>query len=103
MQLSFQFREKYMGNISNDISHRFIFCIFAENNPPMKTKPKDTSSKKTPPDFQEEYSQIMKNMSKLFFVERQWEKTGDNFVKFSLYENYTPVKTSGSTTLICDI
>lgn len=51
--------------------------------------------------FTYEYEKIIgKEVNTNLSTKREWKKTGDFFEKFSLYENYTPVKTSGSTTLI---
>ncbi len=50
--------------------------------------------------FTEEYQKLMKSSDKTtFIIPRQWNDEGDSIQKFSLYENYTPVMTSGDTTL----
>lgn len=49
--------------------------------------------------FSKEYDKIMKMDNTSVIVNRQWNSEGDRIQKFSLYEDYTPVKTSGSTTL----
>ena len=46
-----------------------------------------------------EYQEIM-NSNDGFVVPVEWSRYGDTIQKFSLYEEYTPVKTSGGTTLI---
>ena len=46
-----------------------------------------------------DYEEIMKTSEKTVIVDTQWSEKGDYFEKFSLYDNYTPVKTSGSTVL----
>ncbi len=54
--------------------------------------------------FKKEYEEVMQNVeTPAFLKEKQWREKGDFFEKFSLYENYTPVKTSDSTTLISEI
>lgn len=51
--------------------------------------------------FTIEYEQIINTLEKSVVVNTQWEKNGDFFKKFSMYDNsYIPVKTLGSTTLI---
>ncbi|MCX2837271.1 hypothetical protein OQ279_03830 [Salinimicrobium sp. MT39] len=49
--------------------------------------------------FLNDYEEIMKTSERTTIVEEQWSEEGDYFQKFSLYEDYTPVKTSGSTIL----
>ncbi|MDH5475463.1 MAG: hypothetical protein OEX22_07220 [Cyclobacteriaceae bacterium] len=53
--------------------------------------------------FTKEYCEIMEIDNNSVFMDNQWKNEGDYIQKFSLYENYTPVKTSGSTTLISEI
>jgi len=53
--------------------------------------------------FAKEYSEIVDIEKNSVKIERQWTSEGDQIQKFSLYDNYTPVKTSGSTTLISEI
>lgn len=48
----------------------------------------------------EDYNEIMKTSENSVVIETEWSQTGDFFEKFSLYENYSPVETSGSSTLI---
>ena len=48
----------------------------------------------------EEYNKLFKTFDHTISIRQQWSKPGDIIQKFSIYENYTPVKTSGSTTLI---
>lgn len=49
--------------------------------------------------FTQEYEKIMKTSEKTVIVDTQWSSKGDYFKKVSMYENYTPVKTTGNTTL----
>jgi hypothetical protein len=44
-----------------------------------------------------EYEKLMKSSNDSFIVPVQWTNEGDTIERFSLYENYTPVKTSGDT------
>lgn len=44
-----------------------------------------------------EYEKLMETSSDSFIVPVQWSNEGDSIERFSLYENYTPVKTSGDT------
>lgn len=44
-----------------------------------------------------QYEKLMKTSNNSFVVPVQWTTEGDSIEKFSLYENYTPVKTSGDT------
>lgn len=60
-------------------------------------------SKKAKNAFEKDYMKITKGLSHIISHEKEWLKKGDFFHKFSLYENYTPVKTSGETTLVNDI
>lgn len=46
----------------------------------------------------QEYNKIMEKSQTTFITNVQWKKKGDNFSKFTLYKNYSPVKTSGNTT-----
>lgn len=66
----------------------------------MKEKEKIELDKNTADSFSKKYEKLMKTSKNTIIVDRQWAKKGDYFRKFSMYENYTPVKTSGSTTLI---
>jgi hypothetical protein len=45
----------------------------------------------------------MKTSENTVIVDVQWAEKGDYFQKLSMYDNYTPVKTSGDTTLISEI
>ncbi len=53
--------------------------------------------------LEEDYKELLKNQKKTIHVEEQWSRPGDVIQKLSLYENYTPVRTSGNTTLVSDI
>ena len=44
-----------------------------------------------------EYKKIMDSSNDSFIVPVQWTNEGDLIERFSLYANYTPVKTSGDT------
>jgi hypothetical protein len=55
------------------------------------------------PNYEKEYEEIMKSSPVKYNKTVQWVSKGDVFQKFSLYESYQPVKTSGSTTLIFNI
>lgn len=63
----------------------------------MKTKEKHLKENSI-----EEYKKIISNDNETFVSNTEWLKAGDFFKKFSLYKNYTPVKTSGNTTLISE-
>ena len=52
-------------------------------------------------DFTIEYNEIFSASDNTVVIETQWEKEGDFFQKFSMYDNsYIPAKTLGNTTLI---
>lgn len=53
--------------------------------------------------FTREYENLMKTSENTVIIGVQWFEKGDYFQKFSMYDNYSPVKTSGSTTLISEI
>lgn len=63
----------------------------------MKTKGVNDQDK-----FTQEYNEIIGKSNNTTIVSTEWEKSGDFFEKFSLYENYTPVETSGNTVLISE-
>lgn len=44
-----------------------------------------------------QYEELMESSKSSFVVPVQWTSEGDVIEKFSLYENYTPVKTSDNT------
>ncbi|MEZ4858679.1 MAG: hypothetical protein R2781_07700 [Flavobacteriaceae bacterium] len=46
-----------------------------------------------------EYQNLMNSYGS-FSIPTEWSKEGDTIQKYSLYEEYTPVKTSGNTTLL---
>ena len=54
---------------------------------------------KTTDPYAQQYAEIMKSYRNTVAVPAEWSKKGDSFQKFSLYGNYTPVKTSDRTTL----
>lgn len=47
--------------------------------------------------FVQEYEELMQSSKDSFVVPVQWTDEGDSIQQFSLYEDYTPVKTSGDT------
>lgn len=49
-------------------------------------------------EFISEYKNILDENTDL--SDTEWKEKGDFFKKFSMYDNYTPVKTSVNTTLI---
>lgn len=50
-----------------------------------------------------DYEELMKKPSYTKTVSREWTQQGDFFKRFSMYEEYTPVKTSSNTTLTKNI
>ena len=48
----------------------------------------------------EDYNKIMKSSNSTVITNTEWFSIGDTFKKFSTYQSYTPVKTSGNTTLL---
>ncbi|HBH06381.1 MAG TPA: hypothetical protein DDX92_07240 [Flavobacteriales bacterium] len=59
------------------------------------------SPKKTDKQFIKEYNELMSTPSFNTDLTRQWSESGDQIQKFTMYENYTPVKTSsGSGTIV---
>lgn len=63
----------------------------------MKTQ---KSNSKEHNKFSEGYKKITENGNSTYIAtNKEWHKKGDYFKKFSLYNNYTPVKTSSKTTL----
>lgn len=50
--------------------------------------------------FIEDYNNIIKSSNSTVITKTEWLSVGDTFQKFSTYQPYTPVKTSGETTLI---
>ena len=48
----------------------------------------------------EDYNDIVKSSNTTVISKTEWFSIGDTFQKFSTYQSYTPVKTSGQTTLI---
>lgn len=59
----------------------------------MKKKAKEIS-------FCDDYQNIMLLEDSTFLDKGQeWRKKGDYFEKYTAYEDYTPVETSGATTL----
>jgi hypothetical protein len=52
-------------------------------------------------DLIDEYHSIFENDSNSVVIKSEWEKNGDFFQKFSMYDlSYNPVETLGNTTLI---
>ena len=48
--------------------------------------------------FTVEYNEIINSSENSVVIETQWEKKGDFFQKFSMYDNsYIPARTLGST------
>ena len=56
------------------------------------SKPTDIQTKLT-----SEYEDLFENSSNSVIVNVEWRANGDNFQKLSVYENYSPVRTSGNT------
>lgn len=50
--------------------------------------------------FHNDYQDIMDAGRKSTIITREWQEGGDSFKKFTMYGDYTPVETSGSTTII---
>lgn len=48
----------------------------------------------------EDYNNIVNSSNSTVITKTEWFSIGDTFRKFSTYQSYTPVKTSGETTLI---
>jgi len=55
------------------------------------------SLKKVEERFIEEYNELMTNSTFKIGINQEWSERGDRIEKFTMYENYTPVKTSGGT------
>lgn len=51
-------------------------------------------------DFKHDYDSIVKMSDNTIIVDVEWKEESDFFKKFTTYEDYTPVKTSGNTELI---
>jgi len=49
-------------------------------------------------DYLNDYLELMKTSNGNFISITEWKNQGDQFEKLSIYEDYTPVKTSGNTT-----
>ena len=47
-----------------------------------------------------EHDEILKMTSPTFIIQKEWIKNGDFFKKLSVYDDYSPIKTSGGTTLL---
>lgn len=60
-------------------------------------KKTDKPSKKTKKKFVEEYNELMSNSTFKMGMYHEWSEKGDHIEKFTMYENYTPVKTSSGT------
>lgn len=61
---------------------------------------KEEKAIKSQEKFNKEYESIMKGSDSAVVVNVEWTTKGDSFKKLSMYDNHTPVKTSGSTTLL---
>jgi len=48
----------------------------------------------------EDYNKIVKSLNSTVIIKTEWFSFGDAFQKYSTYQPYTPVETSGDTTLI---
>lgn len=62
-------------------------------------KKKDSIKKTATNNFTEDYKEIMNASENTVIVNTQWSEKGDYIKKFSMYEDYSPVEISGSTTL----
>jgi len=51
-----------------------------------------------PKDYLNDYLELMKTSNGNFISITEWKNQGDQFEKLSVYEDYTPVKTSSNTT-----
>ena len=51
-------------------------------------------------DFEKDYNKIIKSNQTTILNNLEWSSKGDSFIKFTLYKEYTPVKTSCNTTLL---
>lgn len=60
----------------------------------------ETTKRKNNKSIIEEYNSIVNSSRSTVINKTEWFSIGDTFQKFSTYESYTPVKTSGETTLI---
>ncbi len=59
------------------------------------------SSKKPERDYSTEYSELFGKTNYYSSLNNiEWSNPGDTIKKFSLYEDYTPIKTSSETSLI---
>lgn len=50
--------------------------------------------------FSKEYEKIMSKSLNPYTKPVQWKEKGDQLEKFTLYENYTPVKTTSGTGIL---
>lgn len=50
--------------------------------------------------LEKDYELIIKDTLTKVIPNKEWEKNGDVFTKFTLYQQYTPVKISCNTTLL---
>ncbi len=53
--------------------------------------------KKSDTSFSKEYEELMSRNFNPYSDPVQWKEHGDQIEKFTLYENYTPVKTTSGT------
>lgn len=65
----------------------------------MKTKKKVQESIKKDV-YTKEYEQIIGVSKHTTITNIEWKESGDFFKKFSMYDDYTPVKTSSNTTCL---
>jgi hypothetical protein len=62
---------------------------------PKEQNSRDAESK----NFEQDYEELMNAVDTTLLREPEWKEQGDTIVKFSMYEEYTPVRTSSSTDL----
>lgn len=55
------------------------------------------STKKTEKQFIDNYNRLMSTNTLKNVIIHEWSEKGDHIEKFTMYENYTPVKTSSGT------
>lgn len=59
------------------------------------------TEKKLDKAFMKDYQKLMStNTSPFFTINKEWNEKGDVIEKFSIYDNYTPVKTTSGTGII---
>lgn len=67
-----------------------------------KTKNNKTKYSEFAEKYMAEHNKICGENTTSCPIIQEWQKQGDSFRKFSIYENYTPVKTSSNTTNVVD-